>query len=66
MELELLNKLFLELSQIVTAKTAREIELERLNNQLINEINIYRVKYGLLGGKATLPAIDFDWRSDET
>ena len=30
MELETVNKLYLELSQIVTAKTARELELEDL------------------------------------
>ena len=30
MELEIINKLFLELSQIATAKTARELELEDL------------------------------------
>lgn len=30
MELETVNKLYLELSQVVTAKTAREIELEAL------------------------------------
>lgn len=30
MELEIINKLFLELSQVATAKTAREIELEDL------------------------------------
>lgn len=29
MELETINKLFLELSQFATAKTARELELER-------------------------------------
>lgn len=29
MELEIINKLFLELSQIATAKTAREIKLEK-------------------------------------
>ena len=29
MELEIINKLFLELSQITTAKTAREFELEQ-------------------------------------
>lgn len=30
MELETINKLYLELSQIATAKTARELELEDL------------------------------------
>jgi len=30
MELETLNKLYLELSQVATAKTARELELEDL------------------------------------
>jgi hypothetical protein len=30
MELETINKLYLELSQVATAKTAREIELENL------------------------------------
>lgn len=30
MELETINKLYLELSQVVTAKTQREIELEHL------------------------------------
>lgn len=30
MELEIINKLYLELSQIATAKTARELELEDL------------------------------------
>jgi len=30
MDIELLNKLFLELSQITTAKTKRELELEDL------------------------------------
>ena len=30
MELETVNKLFLELSQVATAKTARELELEDL------------------------------------
>jgi hypothetical protein len=30
MELEIVNKLYLELSQIATAKTARELELEDL------------------------------------
>lgn len=30
MELEVINKLFLELSQIATAKTKRELELEDL------------------------------------
>lgn len=30
MELETVNKLFLELSQFATAKTARELELEEL------------------------------------
>ena len=30
MELETVNKLYLELSQIVTAKTARELDLEDL------------------------------------
>lgn len=29
MELEIINKLFLELSQVATAKTARELELEK-------------------------------------
>jgi hypothetical protein len=30
MELETVNKLYLELSQVTTAKTARELELEEL------------------------------------
>lgn len=30
MQLEMINKLFLELSQVATAKTARELELEDL------------------------------------
>lgn len=30
MELETVNKLYLELSQVATAKTARELELEDL------------------------------------
>lgn len=30
MELETVNKLYLELSQVATAKTARELELEEL------------------------------------
>ncbi len=30
MELEIINKLYLELSQIATAKTKRELELEEL------------------------------------
>ncbi len=30
MELEIINKLFLELSQVATARTARELELEDL------------------------------------
>ena len=34
MELETINKLYLELSQVATAKTAREIELEQMANDL--------------------------------
>lgn len=30
MELEIINKLFLELSQVSTAKTAKEIQLEKM------------------------------------
>ena len=35
MELEIINKLFLELSQIATAKTSRERELESLLAQAL-------------------------------
>ena len=41
MELEIINKLYLELSQIATAKTAKELDLERrialLREQLDDE-----------------------------
>ena len=35
MELEIINKLYLELSQIATAKTKQELELESLLEQVL-------------------------------
>lgn len=40
METEIIDKLFLELSQITKAKTKREIELEKDVEQLMNIIRI--------------------------
>lgn len=37
MQLEIINRLFLELSQIATAKTSREIELEEQINAVRKE-----------------------------
>lgn len=45
MEIETLNKLFLELSQVVTAKSAREIKLEQLANARMEFIEQLYVKY---------------------
>lgn len=65
MELELLNKLFLELSQVVTVKTAREIELNEKNTILMCKVYAYQNKYGRLDPVDDVK-IDFDGRSDET
>lgn len=65
MELELLNKLFLELSQVVTVKTAREIELNEKNTILMCKVYAYQNKYGPLDPINNVE-IDYDGRSDET
>lgn len=39
MQLEMINKLFLELSQFTSATTKREAELERLNGKLREQIS---------------------------
>ena len=65
MELELLNKLFLELSQVVTVKTAREIELNEKNTILMCKVYAYENKYGRLNPVDDVK-IDYDGRSDET
>ena len=65
MELELLNKLFLELSQVVTVKTAREIELNEKNTILMCKVYAYENKYGRLDPINNVK-IDYDGRSDET
>lgn len=39
---EILNKLFLELSQVTTAKTAKEIELEAVLRRLANAADVFR------------------------
>lgn len=41
MQLETINKLYLELSQVATAKTAQELRLERFNNSLIDRMNYF-------------------------
>jgi len=48
MDLEIINKLFLELSQIATARTKRELELESALTALYNHTADY-IKVNNLG-----------------
>ena len=59
MDTETLDKLFLELSQFTKAKTAREIELENLVEQLCNDLN--QTHDELLGAKGNPNPSELDW-----
>ncbi len=48
MELETLNKLYLELSQVATAKTKRELELENVLVYIYQSIDFLRENFTVL------------------
>lgn len=55
MELETINKLYLELSQIATAKTAREVEMMRLIHEA-NDVLRSASEIAMRDGQANWPA----------
>lgn len=68
-ELETVNRLYLELSQFVTAKTAREIELEQqlaelreVTRELANDVEAYADVDR--HGRFAYPHIMAKWESD--
>lgn len=53
MELEIINKLYLELSQVATARTQRELALEDAGNQLCAILAVMVVRLGCGCNKAS-------------
>lgn len=66
METETLNKLYLELSQFVTAKSAREIKLEQLANARIEFIEQLFIKYHVFDKEddAIMRAFLAEWKPE--
>jgi hypothetical protein len=63
--LETINKLYLELSHVTTAKTAREIELEQKIESLEREIATIKGYLNPKSFDSIIPIIDYDGRSNE-
>lgn len=63
--LETINKLYIELSYVATAKTPREIILEKRIKYLERDIDTLKGYFNPKSFEHTLPTIDYDGRSDE-
>ena len=71
MDLEIINKLYLELSQITTARNARETEMQaRLdwyekNTPYVNLPDLSKMGIQKVNDFAKAVVVDYDGRSDE-
>lgn len=50
MQLEIINKLYLEFSQIATAKTGRDIKIEKFLRELVDRLELGRENVGNKNG----------------